>query len=266
MMNSILFIKELKSSRWLFIGICLILTMYVTIIIGMYNPTMMSMMDQFFKTMPGLMAAVGFKAGSTSLLGFLVSYLYGFILMIFPMIFILNRAHGLVARYVDRGSMVVLLTGHNKRTKVILTQIAVLLSSLFGLFVYVTMIQYLTIRVMFPTEADLVSLLKLNFGLYCLWVLIASISFLASTYFSDARLSLAVGMAIPIVMFVFKMISNIDDKVVFLKYFTVFSLFNGEGLLAGEPMANILVLVALVIAFLLFTLAVKIFKEKNLYI
>lgn len=48
MMNSTLFVKELKSSRWLFIGICLILTMYVTIIIGMYNPTMMKMMDQFF--------------------------------------------------------------------------------------------------------------------------------------------------------------------------------------------------------------------------
>lgn len=265
-MNRALFIKELKASRWLFIGICLILTMYVTIIISMYNPTMMKMMDQFFKTMPGLMAAVGFKAGNTSLLGFLVSYLYGFILMIFPMIFILNRAHGLVARYIDRGSMVVLLTGHNKRTKVIFTQIMVLVSSLFGLFLFVTLIQHLTILMIFPEEANLGALLNLNLGLYCLWLLIASISFLASTYFSDARFSLAVGMTIPIVMFVFKMIANTDEKVEFFKYFTVFSLFNGEGLLAGEPMAYSLSAIALVIAVLLFGIAVKIFKEKNLYI
>src|SRR5699024_12374749 len=115
MMNSTLFIKELKSSRWLFIGICLILTMYVTIIIGMYNPNMMKMMDQFFKTMPGLMAAVGFKAGSTSLLGFLVSYLYGFILIIFSMIFILICTHGFVGRYFNLGSIVVFLTFHNIR-------------------------------------------------------------------------------------------------------------------------------------------------------
>lgn len=266
MMNKTLFLKEIKSSKWLYIGILALITMYVSIIVGMYNPTMMEMMDQFFKTMPVVMAAVGFKEGSTTLLGFLVSYLYGFILMIFPMIFILIRSYGLVAKYVDKGSMVVLLTGQNKRRSVIMTQILVLTSSLFGLFLYLTFIQWLCIRVFFPQEHLLGQLLIINFGLFCLWLLIASISFFASTFFSDARLSLTIGSGIPVLMFIFQMISNLNDKVSFFKYFTLFSLFDGQAILNGETIAYIKIALMLILALIIFYVSGKIFKEKNLYI
>ena len=48
-------------------------------------------------------------AGAADLLGFMISYLYGFILLVFPMVFCILRANGLVAKYVDRGSMACLL-------------------------------------------------------------------------------------------------------------------------------------------------------------
>lgn len=57
----------------------------------MHDPEMMKTLDSFVEVMPELMAAVGMSAGAASLLGFMVSYLYGFILLIFPMVFCILR-------------------------------------------------------------------------------------------------------------------------------------------------------------------------------
>ena len=47
----------------------------------------MKTLDGFVEAMPEFMASVGMKAHAATLLGFMVSYLYGFILLIFPMLF-----------------------------------------------------------------------------------------------------------------------------------------------------------------------------------
>ena len=86
--------------------------MYISIIIAMYNPAMQDLLNQYYDLMPGLMNAVGFSKDTASLIGFISSYLYGFILIAFPMIFDTPR---LIARYVDRGSMVSLLAAPVKR-------------------------------------------------------------------------------------------------------------------------------------------------------
>ena len=41
-----------------------IITMYVTIIISMYDPKMMETLDSFYEIMPELMAAVGMSTGA----------------------------------------------------------------------------------------------------------------------------------------------------------------------------------------------------------
>ena len=73
----------------------------------MYNPEMMKMLDNF-AAMPE-MAAVGMNPGSTSLLGFMISYLYGFIFLVFLMIYSILRGNGLIAKYVEKGSMASLI-------------------------------------------------------------------------------------------------------------------------------------------------------------
>ena len=87
MINMTLYIREMKSSLKMLIILAVVITMYVTIIIGMYDPEMMASLDKFYEMMPELMSAVGMKAGATSIIGFMISYLYGFIFLIFPMIF-----------------------------------------------------------------------------------------------------------------------------------------------------------------------------------
>ena len=83
-MNLTLYKRELKGSIKLLVIFAAIMTMYISIIIRMYDPEMMATLDNFAKAMPELMAAVGMSAGATSLMGFMISYLYGFILLVFP--------------------------------------------------------------------------------------------------------------------------------------------------------------------------------------
>ena len=87
MINMTLYKREMKGSLKILILFAVVITMYVTIIISMYDPEMMATLDGFYEVMPELMASIGMSAGATSLIGFMISYLYGFILLIFPMVF-----------------------------------------------------------------------------------------------------------------------------------------------------------------------------------
>lgn len=124
--------------------------MYVTIIISMYDPELMATLDGFVELMPELMAAVGMDSGANNLLEFMISYLYGFILLIFPMVFAILRGNGLVAKYVDEGSMAALIAAPVRRTTVALTQAAVLVSGTVILLGYATAVELVSVAAMVP--------------------------------------------------------------------------------------------------------------------
>ena len=115
MISLALYKREMKGSIKLLIIFAAIITMYVSIIISMYDPQMMKTLDSFAEAVPEIMAAVGMNRNSADLLGFMVSYLYGFILLVFPMLFCILRGNSLVAKYVDKGSMVSLTAAPIKR-------------------------------------------------------------------------------------------------------------------------------------------------------
>ena len=125
--------------------------------------------------MPELMASVGMSAGATSLIGFMISYLYGFILLIFPMVFSILRGNALVAKYVDRGSMVTLVAAPVKRRTIAMTQMFVLVSGILLLVIYATGLELLIAQNSFPGELAVSELLKLNAALLCLQLFIGSI-------------------------------------------------------------------------------------------
>lgn len=72
MLNLTLYKREMKGSLKLLIIFGAIITMYVSIIISMYDPQMMATLDSFYEVMPELMASVGMSARATSLIGFMI--------------------------------------------------------------------------------------------------------------------------------------------------------------------------------------------------
>ncbi len=266
MINIALYKHEMKGSIKLLIIFGTIITMYVSIIINMYNPEMMKTLDGFIEVMPELMASVGMKANATNLLGFMISYLYGFILLIFPMLFCILRGNALIAKYVDKGSMVSLVAAPVKRHIIAFTQMKVLISGILLLVFYSTIVELVCTRIGFPEKLDIIALLILNGGLLCLHLFIGGICFLSSCIFSDTKYSVAFGAGIPIFMYVLQMLANVGGSAEKVKYFTFFTLFNPDGIIVGESSAIVGIFTLFVGAIILYILGIIVFERKDLYI
>ncbi|MCI8540555.1 MAG: ABC transporter permease [Erysipelotrichaceae bacterium] len=266
MINMALYKREMKGSIKLFILFGAIITMYVSIIIHMYDPQMMEMLDSFVEVMPELMASVGMKPNAGSLLGFMVSYLYGFILLVFPMLFCILRGNALIAKYVDKGSMASLVGAPVKRRTIAFTQMEVLVSGILLLIFYSTIVELICAKSGFPGELDIKELFLLNGALLCLHLFIGGICFLSSCIFSDTKHSVAFGAGIPAFMYVLQMLANVGGNAEQAKYFTFFTLFHPDGLINGESSAIIGALVLFVGAVMLYAFGFMIFERKDLSI
>lgn len=266
MINRALYRREMKRSLKLLLIFAAIITLYVSIIIGMYNPEMMATLDSIVEAMPEMMAAVGMRAGATSLLGFMISYLYGFILLVFPMLFCILRGNGLVAGYIDRGSMTALVAAPVKRRSIAFTKMMVLLSGIFLLLAYITALELAVAQSSFPGELVLSELLRLNAGLLCLHCFIGGICFLCSCIFSDTKYSVGFGAGIPALMYVLQMLANAGEKAEGLRYFSLFTLFQPAEIAAGDPHALLGAAVLLLGSVALFAAGILAFCKKDLHI
>ena len=266
MINLTLYKREMKGSIKLLIIFAMIITMYVSIIVKMYDPELMETLDSFVEVMPEIMAAVGMSSGATSLLGFMISYLYGFILLIFPMVFCILRGNGLIAKYVDKGSMVSLMAAPVKRDTIVFSQLSVLCSGVFMLVAYSTVVEIIVAEIFFNGELVIAELLALNLGLLCLQLFIASICFLASCMFSDTKYSIGFGAGIPALMYIINMLANVGGMAEKAKYFTFFTLFDAEGIVAGANSAILGCAVLFVVAIIIFVSSIVVFRNKDLYI
>ncbi|NLK75644.1 MAG: hypothetical protein GX288_10210 [Clostridiales bacterium] len=90
-----------------------VLTMYTAVIIYMFDPEMAQMLNDYQEMMPGLMAAMGMSGDTGTLIAFINTYLYGFIMLIFPMIFSIVLVNKILMKYIDSGSMANLLASPN---------------------------------------------------------------------------------------------------------------------------------------------------------
>ena len=266
MLNWTLYQREMKGSIKLLAIFAAVITLYVSIIISMYDPKMMAMLDSFAEAMPEIMAAVGMSAGATSLLGFMISYLYGFILLIFPMVFCILRGNALIAKYIDKGSMVSLVAAPVKRRTVAFTQMMVLVGGILLLVIYSTALELTCAAISFPGELDTTGLLALNGGLLCLHLFIGGVCFLASCLFSDARYSVGFGAGIPALMYVLQMLANVGGEAEKAKYFTFFTLFDPTGITAKDSGAIAGVFALLLGAVVLYAFGIMIFSTKDLHI
>jgi len=266
MINWTLYKRGILGSWKLLIVFAAVITMYFTIIISMFDPSLGSALDEFAKAMPELMAIVGMNPASAELISFLEAYLHGFIMLVFPMLFCIISAHRLIARHVDRGSMTYLLSAPVKRETVAFTQMNVMVTGLILLMLYAALLGIVNCEISFPGELDIGKFILLNVGALCLQLFIGGICFLCSCVFNDSRYAVGAGAGIPALGFLIQMISNAGEKTENAKYATFFTLFDSDGIIAGEPGAFWGMAVLFAGAILLYLSAVVVFSKKDLHI
>ena len=140
-----LFRYNLRTNRFLWFLLVMVMLMYYSIIISMYDPENIEALTQMFELFPKeLMDAMGFGQFGTTLLTFIVGYIYGFLIYIFPLVLTVVINHKLVASLVDKGSMAYLLSSPFSRLSVALTQAVSSLVLITG-FLFTTTLSAITV-------------------------------------------------------------------------------------------------------------------------
>lgn len=256
--------KELKASRKILFMFMALLSMYAIIIVAMYDPSMASVLDMMAETMPDFFAAFSMTNPGSTILEFVANYLYGFILVVIPMIFTIIMSHRLMGRYLDKGSMAYLLATPYKRSQVFFTQWAVLMLNIVILLGYASILIGVCMTVLVEESFSLASFCLMNVGLLCLHLCLASGCYLSSCSFDEAKWSVGFGAGACVIFVLIQMLSQVSDKIDFLKYLTPLTLFDAKGLINGDTLAIVGMIVLLAASLGLLYVALNYFKKRDL--
>ena len=168
-----LFKHELRFCLFPTFIIAAVVILYTCVIIGMYDPELGESLALMRDAMPELFAAFGMADQGTTLLEFVVNYLYGFLLVVLPLVLVAVLASRLVVRHIERGSISYLLAQPIGRTRLMLSQAGVLAFCLVLLMVVLTAFELVAARAMFPGELAVSDLVAVNAAMFCLWLFLS---------------------------------------------------------------------------------------------
>lgn len=234
-----LFLKELRSCIVPWAIVLAVLGMYAGTIFTMYDPEMGESLELMRQSMPELFAAFGMGDQGSTLLEFLVNYLYGFLFVAFPLVLILLLANRLVVRYLDTGGMACLLAQPIGRARLMVSQFLVLLSCLAAMLVLVTLMEACLAEALFPGELSLVELCRANVSLAGLWLMFSGVCWASVCLVPRPSWSLWGGAAVCIAAILVQMLSGAGDGLSWLGNFTPLALFDPLGMAYGEPFAAV---------------------------
>ena len=264
-MNWTLFKYTFRSNWMMGLIFFAILLMYLGIIVSMYDPENLEAMSAMLEMLPPEMVnALGYGMIVTDMTTFIASYYFGFIIVLFPMVYVIMLGNRLVAKHVDHGSMTYLLSTPHTRTSIATTQGVYLAVSSALLIAIIGATGLAISEGAFPGDLDIGAYLKLALGAMLLLVSISSICFFFSCLFNDSKYSLALGGGIPVVFFLVSMLAGMSGSYDWLKYMTIFTLYEPASIISGEQV-NIARFVGLLgISTVLYVSGVVIFRRKDL--
>lgn len=244
--------RDMLSGIKVFLIFFGIICMYTLIIVYMYDPKLSDMLNDYQTLLPEMMSAVGMTGIATNLLEWMQIYLYGFIMCLFPLVFVIVLIQKLLVGYLDSGAMASLLATPNSRRELIVTQMLATMIWIVILMGTVTAVGIVGAEVLFPGELDVKHYIMLNACTMLLQFAVAGIAFFAACLCSEAKQYYMFGAGIPLIFFLMQMISNMGEKLEVLKYFTIYSLLPAADIVQGQSgywMENVILSAIAVVLF-----------------
>lgn len=265
MMITPLLKRNIKVSIKLGIVFLSILTMYTIVILYMFDPKLADLLKQYENAMPTVMAAIGMTGDYGTLTGFIHTYLYGFLMLIVPMLFTMLLCSKLIVIYMDSGSMACILATPHSRKHIIFTQAISIVIGILVLVCLLTGIGILGSRIMFPGQLDVSKYVQLNISLFLLHFALSGIMLFSACYFNTSQGYLILGAGLPFGFYLIQMLGNMGGKLGWMNQITIFSLFSGEEIMKGSShivfQKNIILLV---MGILLYIISVIHFTRKDM--
>jgi ABC-2 type transport system permease protein len=264
MISLTLFMTTTRKNWKLLVIFLAVLSMYLTVMAAMYEPDDISFMTDMLKLFPeNLMKAMRFSGLITGLTSYLASWLYGLLMLGFPMVYCVILSNRLVAKMVDNSSFAFLLSTPNSRNKIIFTQGLYALLSVAVMFAYVFGLGVLVCEAAFPGQLDISAFFRLNLTTMLVNMAIIMIGFFSSCLFNDTRRSLGVGAGLPIAFLMMNMLGGASPDAEILTKISIYGFFdpmelveNGSGTWVNPAYLGIIVI--------LFAASMLVFNKKRL--
>lgn len=225
--------RSVRSNLGLLGIILAVLAMYGGIIVTMYDPELGDTLNSMAAAMPELFAAFGMAGTPATLTEFLVNYLYGFLLLVFPLVMSILLANRLVASYVDSGAVAYLLASPHSRAAITATQAVVhIVSNWICLAIFYGGCSAFC-EMMFPGELDWTALARVTLGLAAMHFFFGGLLFASVCIFNDAKPAVGVGTSLTVLFLLIQMAEQVSDKFDWLQYLTPVTLYRTTELMEG---------------------------------
>jgi len=263
-MSLALFRLDVKNNATLLLIFCLVMSMYLGIIMYMFDPTSSASLMEMMETMPyEMVAAFGFNNIGGDLTGFIAGFYYGFLVFAFPMVYYIILSNRLVCSMVDSGALCCLLQTPTSRKKIIVTQGVYLLGSIAALFSVVYLVGIYVAHSLFPGLLNVPAYTRLHLSAALITMALAMICFFYSCLFNETKRSLAFGAGIPLAFLLLFMIGGVSEDAESFKALSLFSLLDATAIVENGSTAGINILFFSMIA-ILFIASVLVFDKKRL--
>ena len=263
-MNVTLLKLNIKNNAFLLLIFCGVMSMYISIIMYMYDPnSSKSLMDMMDMLPPEMISAFGFSNASNDLTGFVAGFYYGFLVFAFPMVYYIILSNRLVCKMVDSGAFCYLLQTPTSRKSIIVTQAVYLLGSIVVLFTVIYSVGIYVSSTLYPGMLNVSAYTKLHSSAALLTMAMSMVCFFYSCLFNETKRSLAFGTSIPLTFFLLLMVGGVSADAQVFKDLSIFSILDATAIVQNGNTTGINILFLSMIA-ILFTASVLVFDKKRL--
>lgn len=259
-MFSIPYFKQTIKSNFKFLfAFTFVLSIFLIVMSYVFTP----------ETINGLHSATEGKlisnvfAGNGTLVGFMANSFYALMAIIFPMVYSIMVGNRMIAEKIDKGSMAGFLSTPITRLQITVTSAVYFVLSLAVMWGIASIIGIVAANAFQPDALDVNTFLILNIGALLYHLVISGICFCSSCIFNSSKDSLTLGAGIPLFFFVINMFLKLSNDLDFLKYITLNTLFDTQGIISGSGYTVEFITMG-IIAIVLYIVGIVWFEKKDL--
>lgn len=267
-MSISLYKQMMKTNMKTFLGFGIGSAIYVSLMTSLF-PMLednMKEIDEMIAIFPdALLRALGLESMGTYGQYIAAEYYGLFYLFILGVFTVMISIH-LIARLVDEGSMAYLLSTRVSRSKIMRTQILVLVSGLFIIHLLTFIAGFVAAEFAIDTDRSIAfgEFFQINFIGFLLFYAIGGYSLLISALFDDEKNAFALAGGITFIFYGIDMVGKIVPDLDWIRNLSLFSLYEPGKIASGDANLWLSSLVFISIGIIGYTVAIFMFRKRNL--
>lgn len=259
MINISYFFQTIKSNFKFLCAFTLVLCIFLTVMTNVFTPQMVSEMQ----TAAEKTVAAGILTGDGTLIGFMSNSFYALMAIVFPMVYSIMVGNRMIAEKVDKGNMAGFLSTPVTRFQIVLSSALYFILSLAVMWGVSSVAGIAAAEVFQPGELDTDKFMMMNLGAFLYHLTISGICFCSSCVFNTSKNSLTFGAGIPLCFFVISLFIKLSDRLDFLRYFTLNTLYDTQKIIDGSGYEGGFAAMILISVFL-YAAGIAVFRKKDL--